>query len=259
MNREPSSSRKDSLSAADPDPASAEKPSFPRSLLPRHIAIIMDGNGRWAAGRGLARIRGHEEGARIVRRTTEECARLGIHWLTLYAFSSENWKRPPAEVKFLMKLLSRYLIQERPTIMKNDIRFRTVGRIHELPKEVQKEIAKTTSESQRNTGTVLCLALNYGGRDEIVDAACRMANAVRGALPGDPEKNFRELLYDPDMPDVDLLIRTGGEMRMSNFLLWQLSYAELYFTPVFWPDFTEQNLHEAIRAFVSRERRFGTV
>ena len=230
--------------------------------LPRHLAIIMDGNGRWAERRGLPRRSGHEEGARSVREVTRECARLGIGQLTLYSFSRENWKRPPIEVAFLMKLLRRYLVKERREIMENRIRFTAIGRLEELSKDVQAEIARLRAASADNGGMILCLALNYGGRTEIVDAARAFARDVaagRTRIDDLTEETFVRYLYDPRMPDPDLIIRTAGEMRLSNFLLWEASYAELYVTPVCWPEFRKEALHEALRAYGARQRRFGGI
>jgi len=230
--------------------------------LPQHIAIIMDGNGRWARERGLPRNRGHREGVNSVREITRECAKLGIKQLTLYAFSAENWKRPKNEVDFLMRMLRRFLIAERKEIMENNIRLAAIGRIHELPKEVQKELRKTCEMSKNNKGMTLCLALNYGGRSEIADAVAKIAkDASDGALkPGDVNEDLiSNYLYTAGMPDPDLLIRTSGEMRVSNFLLWQISYAELYVTPLCWPDFRKPQLMEAIAEYAKRERRFGGI
>jgi undecaprenyl diphosphate synthase len=220
----------------------------------------MDGNGRWARKRGLTRIRGHIEGVKSVREITEECARKHIEQLTLYAFSSENWSRPRLEVEVLMRLLKRYLIKERKTIMDNNIRFTVIGRIEALPRDVQEEIAREIEISKNNTGMVLCLALNYGGRAEIVDAAVKLARKVKeGKLrPEDiNEETLKENMYTAGMTDPDLLIRTGGDMRVSNFLLWEISYTELWITPVYWPDFRKENLEEALRDYASRERRYG--
>lgn len=231
-----------------------------KECIPTHIAIIMDGNGRWARQRGLIRIRGHEKGTESVREITRECAKKHLKQLTLYAFSSENWKRPKREVNLLMKLLKAYLIKERKEIEENNIRLTAIGRINELPEDVQRELAISMEESKNNTGMVLCLALNYGGRTEIVDAAKKIMRKVKeGKLRLDEitEETFREHMYMPDMQDPDLLIRTGGEMRISNFLLWEVSYAELWVTPVYWPDFTKTHLEEAIRDYANRERRFG--
>ena len=230
--------------------------------LPRHIAIIMDGNGRWASKRGLARVRGHIEGVKSVREITEECASRHIEQLTLYAFSSENWSRPRFEVAILMRLLRRYLIREIKTIMDNNIRFTVIGRIEGLPQDVQKEIATEIELSKNNTGMVLCLALNYGGRTEIVDAARRLAQKVQeGKLrPEDiNEATLTENMYTAGMRDPDLLIRTGGDMRVSNFLLWEISYTELWITPVYWPDFRKEQLEEALRDYAARERRYGGI
>jgi undecaprenyl diphosphate synthase len=222
----------------------------------------MDGNGRWARERGLPRNRGHREGVNSVREITRECAKLGIKQLTLYAFSAENWKRPKNEVDFLMRMLRRFLIAERKEIMENNIRLTAIGRIHELPKEVQKELRKTCEMSKNNKGMTLCLALNYGGRSEIADAVAKIAkDASEGALkPGDVNEDLiSNHLYTAGMPDPDLLIRTSGEMRVSNFLLWQISYAELYVTPLCWPDFRKPQLMEAIAEYAKRERRFGGI
>lgn len=231
-----------------------------KECIPAHIAIIMDGNGRWARQRGLIRIRGHEKGTESVREITRECAKKHLKQLTLYAFSSENWKRPKREVNLLMKLLKEYLIKERKEIEENNIKLTAIGRINELPEDVQRELAISMEESKNNTGMVLCLALNYGGRTEIVDAAKEIMRKVKeGKLRLDEitEETFREHMYMPDMQDPDLLIRTGGEMRISNFLLWEVSYAELWVTPVYWPDFKKTHLEEAIRDYANRERRFG--
>ncbi|OQZ02366.1 MAG: di-trans,poly-cis-decaprenylcistransferase [Candidatus Brocadia sp. UTAMX2] len=228
--------------------------------VPSHIAIIMDGNGRWARQRGLVRIRGHKEGVESVREITRECAKKHIQQLTLYAFSQENWKRPRREVNLLMKLLKDFLIGERGEIEENNIRLTAIGRISGLPEDVQRELAISIEESKDNTGMVLCLALNYGGRSEIVDAAKNIARSVKTGkmdLEEITEETFRQFLYTSEMTDPDLLIRTGGEMRVSNFLLWEISYTELWVTPVCWPDFRKRHLDEAIREYARRERRFG--
>lgn len=230
--------------------------------LPRHIAIIMDGNGRWAKQRNLPRIQGHERGARSVRAIVTHCARLGIEALTLYSFSTENWRRPRDEVDFLMELYVRYLIAERDTIMSNDVRFMHIGRRNGLPEAVRDEMDKTIELSRGNTGLRLCLALNYGSRHEIVDAVRAIAKKVRegGLAPNDiDERSISSSLYTVGLPDPDLLIRTAGEQRVSNFLLWQISYAELYVCDALWPDFTPENLNAAIRDFAARERRFGDI
>jgi undecaprenyl diphosphate synthase len=232
----------------------------PAERRPRHIAIIMDGNGRWAQRRGLPRIEGHRRGVASVRRTVEEAARLKIEQLTLYCLSSENWKRPPHELEFLMHLLEQYMIEERKTIMDENIRVAVIGRRDGLPEATLREIDKTIELSSTNTGTRLCLAINYGGRAELLDAVKRIAAEAReGAL--DPEALTEEAiadhLYTAGMPEPDLLIRTAGEMRISNFLLWQISYAEIWVTDHCWPEFAEADLHEAIRDFAARDRRFG--
>jgi undecaprenyl diphosphate synthase len=235
--------------------------------FPRHIAVIMDGNGRWAVQRGLERVRGHQQGARTVRNVVTECARLrerhgGPDYLTLYSFSLENWKRPTGEVSFLMQMYIDYLRQERATMMENNIRFRQIGRMENLPDPVLEEAAITLEETRNNTGLTLVLALNYGSRAEITDAMRSIAEQVReGRLPPDQitEETISNHLYTAGMPDPDLLIRTAGEMRVSNYLLWQISYAELFVSPVLWPDFGVEDLHEAIHSFASRNRRFGAL
>jgi undecaprenyl diphosphate synthase len=238
------------LAAAGLDPA----------RLPQHIAIIMDGNGRWARQRGLPRIEGHRRGVQSVRSTVEECCRLGIGQLTLYCLSIENWKRPQQELDFLMALLREYLIAERAEIMEQNIRFTTIGRRADLPAEVLREMDENIRMSQENTGMVLCLAINYGGRTEVVDAMRQLARQVRaGRLDPDniEEDTVGDALYTAGMPDPDLLIRTAGEMRVSNFLLWQISYAELWVTEKCWPEFDRDCLHSALHDFATRERRFG--
>lgn len=237
-----------------------ELPGVPRERLPHHIAVIMDGNGRWAQQRGLPRIEGHRQGATSVRRITEECARLGIEQVTLYCLSSENWKRPAEELGFLMELLQQYLVEERPRIMEHNIQVRWIGRREGMPEKAVRELDETVRLSSGNTSLRVCLAINYGGRAEIVDAVRRVAVEVRdGAL--DPaaitEDTVSARLYTAGMPDPDLLIRTAGEMRISNYLLWQISYAEIWVTDVFWPDFDEAQLHAALRSYAARDRRFG--
>jgi undecaprenyl diphosphate synthase len=230
--------------------------------LPDHIAIIMDGNGRWAQQRGLPRIEGHARGVHSVRATVEECCRLGIRQLTLYCLSSENWKRPRTELDFLMTLLERYLIEERREILEQNIRFITIGRRGGLPDKVLREIDANIRLSQDNTGMCLCLAVNYGGRTELIDAVREIARQVRdGKLNPDviDEAVISNVLYTAGMPDPDLLIRTAGEMRVSNFLLWQISYAELWVTEKCWPDFDRATLHQALRDYAGRERRFGGI
>ncbi|ODS32598.1 MAG: undecaprenyl diphosphate synthase [Candidatus Scalindua rubra] len=231
-----------------------------RKRLPNHIAIIMDGNGRWARQRGFMRVRGHEEGVKSVREITTECAKKHIGQLTLYAFSNENWKRSKTEVNFLMRMLKKYLIEERKTIRDNDIILKTIGRIEALPKDVQKELSISMEESKNNTGMILCLALNYGGRTEIVDATKGLARDVKKGivkLQDIDDATFKSYMYTSDMSDPDLLIRTGGEMRVSNFLLWEVSYAELWFTSVYWPEFKKKQLEDALSDYAKRERRFG--
>ncbi len=230
--------------------------------LPRHIAIIMDGNGRWAKRQGLPRIRGHEAGAKTVRQIVTHCAKLKIEALTLFSFSTENWKRPPDEVEFLMGLYAEYLIAERETVMGNNVRFLHVGRRAGLPQNVLDEMDETVAMSHGNTGLKLCLALNYGSRDEIVDAVRSIALKVRdGQLhPGQiDEMTISNALYTAGLPDPDLLIRTANERRISNFLLWQISYAELYVCEKLWPEFTPLDLDAAITDFSNRERRFGGI
>ncbi len=231
-----------------------------REHRPRHIAIIMDGNGRWAQQRGLPRVEGHRRGVTSVRRTVEACAELEIEQLTLYCLSSENWKRPQFELDFLMHLLQQYMIEERKTIMANNVTVCTIGRRDGIPNEVQREIDKTIALSAANSGTRLCLAINYGARQEMLDAMRRLAVDIQGGkvIPEQlDEATLSSYLYTQGMPDPDLVIRTAGEMRLSNFLLWQISYAELWVTQRCWPDFREADLLEAIRDFARRERRFG--
>ncbi len=227
---------------------------------PRHIAIIMDGNGRWAQNQDLPRVAGHQQGAKTVRTITEESTRLGIEQLTLYCLSSENWKRPEVELEFLMFLLSQYMIEERETLLENNIRLEIIGRRERIPGEVQREMDKTVQMTANNTGCCLCLAINYGGRAEIVDAVRGIGEKIKsGEL--DPEDINEELisrhLYTAGMSDPDLLIRTAGEMRISNYLLWQISYAELWVTTKMWPEFSIADYYDAIRDFSKRNRRFG--
>ena len=232
----------------------------PADRRPRHIAIIMDGNGRWAQRQGLPRIEGHRRGVSSVRRTVEECARLGISQLTLYCLSSENWKRPQHELDFLMHLLEQYMIEERALIMEQNISVSVIGRRDGIPDNVLSEIDKTIELSSTNTGTRLCLAINYGGRREMADAVRRIVDdSLAGTVVPDDinEELISQYLYTSGMPDPDLLIRTAGEMRVSNFLLWQISYAELWVTEKCWPAFHIVDLHESIRDFSSRDRRFG--
>jgi undecaprenyl diphosphate synthase len=233
-----------------------------RSALPRHIAIIMDGNGRWAQQRGLPRIEGHRHAAGAVREVVERCAQLGIECLTLYSFSLENWKRPQDEVNGLMALYAHYLAAERQNIMDNDIRVVQIGQRDGLPESVLRELDTTARMSRDNDGLTLCLALNYGSRAEITGAVRRLAERVqRGELaPADIDQQaVSDALYTAGLPDPDLVVRTAGEMRISNFLLWQISYAELHVTSVLWPDFRATHLYAAIRDFAGRSRRFGDV
>ena len=233
-----------------------------QSIIPRHIAIIMDGNGRWAKSRGLSRIHGHRRAVKSVREASEICAEIGVEYLTLYAFSTENWLRPKREIQALMRLLKDFLIKERPTILKNNIRLNTIGQTRRLPDFVQEELNQTIKISSSNTGLVLTLALSYGGRQEIVDAAKEIAaEAVEGKLdPGTiDEQQLSRRLQTSDMPDPDLLIRTSGEFRISNFLLWQMSYTEIWVTPVLWPDFRKKHIIQAIKEYSQRERRYGKV
>jgi undecaprenyl diphosphate synthase len=230
--------------------------------LPRHVAVIMDGNGRWAQQRGLPRIEGHRRGVQSVRATIEEGCRLGLEQLTLYCLSTENWKRPKNELDFLMTLLHMYLLAERSEIMEQNIRFTTIGRREGLPAEVLREIDENIRVSQANTGMTLCLAINYSGRAEMVDAVQALAAQVQAGklAPADiDETTVSDALDTAGMPDPDLLIRTAGEMRVSNFLLWQISYAELWVTPKCWPDFDAATLQEALRDYAKRERRFGAL
>jgi undecaprenyl diphosphate synthase len=228
--------------------------------LPRHVAIIMDGNGRWAQARGLPRVMGHRQGIRSVRAVVEEGCRLGLDQLTLYCLSVENWKRPQRELKFLMRLLRHFLVVERAELMDQDVRLTMIGRRDGLPDDVLRELDRTVEQTAGNPGMTLCLAVNYGGRTEVADAARQLARDVRaGRL--DPERvdeeAFASYLSTAGMPDPDLLIRTAGEMRVSNFLLWQISYAELWVTETLWPDFRAEHLDAAIRAFAGRQRKFG--
>jgi undecaprenyl diphosphate synthase len=230
--------------------------------LPRHVAIIMDGNGRWARQRGLPRVEGHRAGIRAVRETVEAAARLELQALTLYAFSTENWKRPRWEVRTLMSLLKEYLAKELRTMVDNNIRFRPIGRIAELEPEIQASLAHAVEETSSNTGLTFQIALNYSGRAELVDlvrAAVSDASAGALAVDGVDDGWVGAHLATSGLPDPDLLIRTSGELRISNFLLWQIAYAELYFTPVLWPDFTTRDLLLAVSEFARRERRYGGV
>ena len=240
---------------------------IPREKFPRHVAVIMDGNGRWAVRQGLERVRGHQQGARVVKTLVTEAARLrrefgGPDYLTLYSFSLENWKRPMDEVSFLMEMYIDYLREERATMMGNNIRFRQIGRLDHLPEPVLEEVERTLEATAKNDGLTLVLALNYGSRAEITDAVRAIAADVQaGRLkPGQiDEATVSDRLYTAGMPDPDLLVRTAGEMRVSNYLLWQISYAELVVSPVLWPDFGIADFHRAIAEFACRNRRFGAL
>ena len=237
------------------DPGSQNK-------LPSHVAIIMDGNGRWAKARGLSRIQGHREGAEAVRRVVRACREVGINWLTLYAFSEENWRRPKKEIGALMALLNRFLKSEREELHDKGIRLRTMGRTDKLPPSTLGTLLETVSLTGRNEGMQLTVALSYGGRQEILDAFVKIAEQVRlGAIdPGEINENLiGRHLYIPEMPQPDLLIRTSGEQRISNFMLWQMAYTEFHITPCLWPDFGEKELQAALEDFKGRARRFGGV
>ena len=252
-------------SAADLDErtaASLAKLGLPAASLPAHIAVIMDGNGRWARRQGKPRTFGHHAGAKAVRAIVTECASLRLSALTLYSFSIENWKRPTEEVEFLMNLYVDYLIAECDLMMQNNVRFLQIGRRRPLPQRVLDELDRIVRVTEGNTGLKLVLALNYGSRTEIADAAAAIARDVQeGRLEPDQvnEDLFHRYLYTASLPDPDLLIRTAGEMRVSNYLLWQISYAELFVSDVCWPDFSVDHLHDAIRAFARRKRKFGGV
>ena len=239
-----------------PDETLAHQVNFER--LPAHVAIIMDGNGRWAAQRHLPRVEGHRAGIDSVRDVVETSARLGIEVLTLYAFSVENWKRPRTEINTLMILLKRYLRLELGTLLKNNIRFQMIGRPEDLSADVRHELEIGTRKTESNTGMLFNIALNYSGRAEIVDAARR---AIAAGIPADAldEQRFGDLLYTAGQPDPDLLIRTSGELRVSNFLLWQIAYSEIWVTETLWPDFRRRHLLEAIVAYQKRDRRYGGI
>ncbi|MGB5190481.1 isoprenyl transferase [Robiginitalea sp.] len=234
--------------------------SIQKGPLPGHLAIIMDGNGRWAKERGKMRVFGHESGVRAVRNTVESAAKIGIKYLTLYAFSTENWKRPKLEVDTLMRLLVSSLKKELKTLHENDIRLNAIGRINTLPKRAMSELEDVIEQTRNNKTMTLTLALSYGGREELTTAFKALATKVKNNIisPANIDETIiNNHLYTHDLPDVDLLIRTSGEYRISNFLLWQIAYAELYFSEVFWPDFSEQHLIEALKDYQNRERRFG--
>ncbi len=233
-----------------------------KAAVPRHIAIIMDGNGRWAKERGLPRTEGHRAGAETVRRVTEVCGELGVEFLTLYAFSSENWRRPKREVEALMKLLEQFLRTKTPEMVEQNIRLQAIGRLNDLPASCQQQLHRSVEQTANNTGLTLILALSYGGREEIVDGIKSLLESVeRGHLDKamiDTEV-FSKHLYTRYYPDPDLLIRTSGELRLSNFLLWQLSYTEFYITDTLWPDFDKKDMQAAVDAYGKRQRRFGGV
>jgi undecaprenyl diphosphate synthase len=245
-----------SIPAGHPDETLARQ--ITRERLPSHVAVIMDGNGRWAAQRHLPRVEGHRAGIEAVRDTVETAARLGLRVLTLYAFSVENWKRPVTEVSTLMLLLKRFLRSELSTLLRNDIRFQVIGRIEALAPDIQDELQQAIARTATNGGMLFNIALNYGGRAEIVDAARRAIEA--GVRPEElDEDRFASYLYTAGQPDPDLLIRTSGEMRVSNYLLWQIAYAEIYVTETLWPDFRRRHLLEAVLAYQKRERRYGGI
>jgi undecaprenyl diphosphate synthase len=227
--------------------------------LPRHVAVIMDGNGRWAGVRHLPRVAGHRAGIDSVREIVEVCARLHVQVLTLYAFSVENWKRPRSEVRTLMRLLKEYVRRELDNIQKNNIRFQAIGRIHELDSSVRKELAHAMYETAANTGMLLNIALNYSGRTELIDTFNRLWKEYRMNGVEVTEEMISACLYTSGAPDPDLLIRTSGEMRISNFLLWQIAYSEIYVTPTYWPDFRRKHLFEAILDYQKRDRRYGGI
>jgi undecaprenyl diphosphate synthase len=247
-------------------PSGSEEQALLRSIdfarLPRHVAVIMDGNGRWAKLRHKPRVEGHRAGIASVRDVVETSARLGLQVLTLYAFSVENWKRPQSEVTTLMGLLKRYLRIELDTLLRNNIRFQVIGRMHELPGDVQEELRRGMEKTADRTGLLFNIALNYGGRTEITDAVRRLATDV-AAGRRDPaaidEDTLSSYLYTAGLPDPDLLIRTSGELRVSNFLLWQIAYAEIWVTDVLWPDFRRRHLLQAVADYQKRERRYGGI
>ena len=228
--------------------------------LPKHLAIIMDGNGRWAKQKGLIRALGHDSGTKSVKTTIESCAKIGIECLTLYAFSTENWNRPKLEVDTLMKILIKSLKKELKTLQKNNIKLNAIGNLEKLPKTAQDELFVVMDKTKDNTRMTLTLALSYGSREELVNAIKTISDKVKNniiSIDSIDDSIINEHLYTRNLPEVDLLIRTSGEHRISNFLLWQIAYAELYFTEILWPDFKEQDLYEAIISYQKRERRFG--
>lgn len=251
--------RKKSLNSS---PSSADPPELDATQLPAHVAIIMDGNGRWAKKRLLNRIMGHEKGSDTVRAIVRTCREIGIRYLTLYAFSTENWQRPKKEVEALMTLLIRFLKSEKSEMLQNDIRLNVIGQINRLPADVRKALEETMAATQDNRGMDLILALSYGGRAEIVDMVQAVADKVRqGRI--DPQAidaaMIADHLYTREIPDPHILIRTSGEMRISNFLLWQIAYAEIFITPTLWPDFSKDELLQILKDFQGRERRYGKI
>ncbi|MEZ4803287.1 MAG: isoprenyl transferase [Gelidibacter sp.] len=231
-----------------------------KNNLPNHLAIIMDGNGRWAKLQGLVRVVGHENGTKSVREVVEASAELGIKNLTLYAFSTENWNRPKLEVQTLMKLLVKSLKKEIKTLQDNNIRLNAIGNIQDLPKKAYNELLEVIEKTKENNAMTLTLALSYGSREELINVVKELSNKVKNniiSVDSIDESIINKHLYTQNLPDVDLLIRTSGEQRISNFLLWQIAYAELYFTPILWPDFKKANLYDALIAYQNRERRFG--
>ena len=231
-----------------------------KEMLPKHLAIIMDGNGRWAKQQGKPRIFGHEKGAKTVREIIQEVSEIGIPYLTLYAFSTENWKRPKLEVEALMRLLSRYLKKELAIMQENNIRLNAIGDLESLPSKVRKELYKAMEQTQNNTSTTVSLALAYGGQQELLQMTQQLAQRVQQGLLTPQQitpERIQQTHYTQNIPPVDLLIRTSGECRISNFLLWQIAYAELYFTDILWPDFSPEELRKALANYQNRERRFG--
>jgi undecaprenyl diphosphate synthase len=251
------------LPAERPNPTEAELLAEVRSRpVPQHVAIIMDGNGRWATGRGLPRVAGHREGVKAARAVVRAAGQLGLRYLTLYAFSTENWNRPEDEVSTLMKLLEESIYRELPELMERNVRLRVIGRRGGVPQPVRRGIERVVEETRQNTGLTVVMAFNYGGRDELVDAFRTLARRVAaGELGPDTitEADVGRALYTADIPDPDLLIRASGEMRVSNFLLWQIAYTELWVTPTLWPDFGPTDLYRAVADFQRRTRRFGGV
>jgi undecaprenyl diphosphate synthase len=236
------------------------KQTLVKEKMPRHLAIIMDGNGRWAKQKGFLRTFGHENGSKIVKKTVKSCASFGIEFLTLYAFSTENWNRPKLEIDILMKILVKSLRKELKTLNDNNVRLNSIGDLNQLPSSARKELLEVIEKTKDNTKMVLTLALSYGAREEMIKVIKEISQKVKNniiSIENIDESIINQHLYTHDLPDVDLLIRTSGEQRISNFLLWQIAYAELYFIDVLWPDFSEQHLYEALINYQKRERRFG--